>query len=111
MLITQYSLSGFLARQRGVPFVDLLIEINAEIKSVESKSHSVKGAIRQRNSGSLQYTAKLRSLLNLLYMHTKPGGLTQFQLLEVRPLVHEFVATGDLPSTVLAVFNEAHLQA
>ena len=103
----QFSFTSFLIWLGGRPLSSSLLEINAEIRSVESRSHSVAGAVSRRSLGSLEYTGKLRALLNFLYTHRRPGSLNTSDFYAIKPLARQFVQSGELPSDALAAFNEA----
>ena len=81
--------------------VEILVDINSEVRRVESQLSETRGAPRRRREGGPAYLQKLKSLLNLLYTLRLPTCLTLADLKALRPTLLACVAQGELPATVL----------
>ena len=96
-----FSFQDFAVTLGTKSLVEMLVDINYEIRRVESRLSGMRGAPRRRREGGPAYLHKLKSALNFLFTFRLPSSLTPNDLNALRPALLACAARGELPATLL----------
>ena len=102
-----YNQQDFVRRATGLSHAEVIAMAQSEAAEAERGTSGVKGAVRKRNAGALDYAEFLKGVIFFLSSGTRPGGLTHHQFMSLRPLVEDMVSRGIYHKNILAVFRSS----
>jgi acylphosphatase len=94
-------------------FIDCIIEksyqeiihsAENETASVERISYGVKGCVKNRGDGSVQYIQKLKKFLFFMKSGVIPAGADPSDLGKYKKVAQKLVATGELNEKIMDIF-------
>lgn len=100
-----YDFSKFLEEIKELDLHQMIKIANTRCRSLENASFGVKGAVKRRQEGSVEFVANLKELLFWLGNGIKPHGLTEGEFQMLRPLCVNLIAKNQLKPEALEVFN------
>lgn len=99
-----YDQADFIQRAIGRGYEEIIAMAQREATDAERGTSGVKGAVRQRQAGALDYAAFLKGVIFFLQQATKPHGLSQQQFMTIKPLVEDLVRRGIFNQKILDAF-------
>jgi hypothetical protein len=99
-----YDQGDFIQRAIGRGYDEIIVMAHREATDAERSTAGVKGAVRKRQAGALEYAAFLKGVIFFLQQATKPGGLSQQQFMTIKPLVEDLVRRGIFNQKILDAF-------
>lgn len=100
-----YSLRDFLEQIQDLDWHEIITAANAKCASLERSSYGVKGAIKKRESGSIDLAEKIKGLLFWLQNGIKPVGLTESEFQMLRSICIKLIEKKQLRREALNIFN------
>ena len=86
-------------------YPEILRYAEQEANRVENRSYNVKGAIRQRNLGSMDYVNRIGEFLFWMRCGKRPAGASEDDFQLYRIVAEKLVTKGQFKPTVLEEFN------
>lgn len=100
-----YDFSTFLEKIKDLDRHEMIRVANEHCRILEEASFGVKGAVKRRQEGSVEFVAKLKELLFWLGNGIKPHSLREDEFQRLRPLCVNLIAKNQLKPEALEVFN------
>ncbi len=74
---------------------------------LNSETHETSQLLKSRKTAPLagRYKQRLNQLEHILQENTKPTGMLQYDLLEIRPIILRLVNDNELPRATLDIFE------
>ncbi|MDD0995312.1 hypothetical protein M5G20_05445 [Pseudomonas sp. TNT2022 ID1044] len=101
-----YDQGDFIQRAIGLGYHEIVVMAHREATEAERGTSKVKGSVRKRNAGALEYAAFLKGVIFFLQSGTKPLGLSDQQFMSIRPLAVDLVKRGIFDQKILDAFQQ-----
>ncbi len=111
MISDSFSLQEFVEAVKGKGADEIIRLAQRDIAEAERISFGVKGAVKARERGSMDYAGQLGGLVFWLerghLTATKPDGVSRADFRAFRPIMDALIARGELPPEALDQFRKA----
>jgi hypothetical protein len=87
-------------------YLEILRYAEQEANRVENHSFRVKGAVRQRELGSMDYVNRIGAFLFWMRYGKRPAGASEDDFQLYRIIAERLVAKGQFKATILDDFND-----
>jgi len=106
MIVRPYDISTFIVQVQDKDKGEIIYMARREVAEVRKRSFSVKGAVKARKQGSIEYAELLKGLIFFLSSEMKPLGVSDWDFRLFRPLCEKLVKKGQLKSETLELFED-----
>jgi len=106
MISPSYNIKEFVEAIKDEDYVEVIRQANLEVGEPERRSFGVKGAIRARQQGSVEYAAVLKGFLFFMQYGVKPAGVTDSHFQLFHPVCENLVQKGQLKPGILNFFEQ-----
>ncbi len=100
-----YDIDKFIDKLEGKDYFEVLPMIEGECARVEKVSYNRKGAVKERQNGSINYTKQLKGLLYFLRYSEQPTGISKHDFLKFKKLAEVLVVNSGFNSKALDLFR------
>lgn len=100
-----YDIGSFIERVKDKDYEELMIEAQREVYSAERGTSGVKGAVRKREMGALEYAANIKGLIFFLSSGIKPNGVNDYIFLLFKPVCQNLVDKKKFNPKILNIFD------
>ena len=101
-----YDINKFIERIKDKDYLDILNDAQREVYMAESGTSGVKGAVKKREAGALEYAADLKGLIFFLGSGIKPHGVSDRVFFSFEPICKNLVDKKRLKPEVLELFSK-----
>jgi hypothetical protein len=102
----QFDKQAFLNRIKDLDWHQMIDITSKEVGHVESISYNIKGAVKNREQGSVGYIDFLKGFLFWLSNGIKPAGLSNDEFRTFRPICEKLIEKKQLKPEALSVFKK-----
>jgi hypothetical protein len=101
----RYDFDAFLSRMAELDYLQILTTADAECASVERASFGKKGAVRQRELGSVKYASRIKAFLYFMRFGSRPGSATDSEFQSYRVVAEALVKKEQFKPSILDLFK------
>ncbi len=103
--MNSYDFSKFLDEIKDLDLYEMIKMASERCRILEEASFGVKGAVKRRQEGSVEFIANIKELLFWLGNGIKPAGLSDVEFQKFRPLCMNLIAKKQFKPEALVVFS------
>jgi len=101
-----YDINKFIERVKDKDHLAIIAEAQQSVYAAESGTSAVKGAVKKREAGALEYAADMKGLIFFLGNGIKPFGVSDHVFQSFKPIVQSLVDRKQLKKEALEVFSK-----
>lgn len=101
-----YDIHNFIEIIKDKNYPEIIIEIQNEIYQAERGTSGVKGAVKKRESGALEYAEDLKGLAFFLGNGIKPYGVSESVFYSFKPICEKLVEKKQFKPEILKLFSK-----
>ncbi len=100
-----YNMNKFLERVKDKDLHEITQLAQNEVYLTELGTSGVKGAVKKRESGALEYASDLKALIFFLGNGIRPHGINESVFQSFKPLCENLVEKKQFKSSILDIFD------
>ena len=100
-----YRIDKYIKDSIGKNLIDIQVDLQHEIAKAERGTSNVKGAVKKREMGALDYAENLKGLVWFLNTGIKPAGVNDIDFQLFKPLIEDLVDRNQLKEEILKRFR------
>lgn len=101
----EYDFDKFIDHVKDMNYIEMLRYAEQEANRVEGRSFGVKGAVRARQQGSMDYVNRIGAFLFWLRHGKRPASASENVFQSYKVVAEQLVAKGQFKPTVLDEFR------
>jgi len=101
-----YDFNRFIETVKDMNYPEIIRHAELEANRIESRSYGVKGAIRARKLGSMDYVNRIGAFLFWLRSGIRPASASDDDFQLYRVVAEQLVAKGQFKPTILETFDD-----
>ena len=105
MVSDTYNISDFFKTVKDRDYSDIIGLIEKEIREASRRSVFVKGAVKARQQGCLEYAEKLKAFLAFMRTQAKPAGINEWDFELFCSVAENMIQKKKFEPEVLNLFN------
>jgi len=105
MVSGTYNIRDFVKTVKDRDYSDIIGLIEKEIWEAIRRSAFVKGAVKARQQGCVEYAEKLKAFLAFMRSQAKPAGINEWDFELFRPVAENMIQRKKFKSEVLNLFE------
>lgn len=105
MISESYNFAEFLAAMIGKQYEDILSAGEDEIRIAAARGRNVKGAPKERQRGSIEYAARIKSFLYFMRYASRPDSASDLEFALYRPVCESLIKLGRFDAKILDLFH------
>ena len=105
MVSDTYNIRDFVKTVKDRGYSDILGLIEKEIREANRRSVFVKGAVKAKQQGSIEYAEKLKAFLAFMRTQAKPAGINEWDFELFRLVAENMIQKKKFEPKILNLFN------
>jgi hypothetical protein len=104
--MSPFDIAKFIEKIKDMDYAQILVEAQQEVYRAESGTSGIKGAVKKREAGALEYAAEVKGLIFFLSSGIKPAGVSNHIFYSFKPIVQNLVNKKQFKPDALEVFKD-----
>lgn len=105
MIMFPYDVGQFINRVKEMGYLEILEVLQHEVYKAELGTSKVKGAVKKRKLGALEYAANLKALIFFLNSGIRPSGVSDHVFYSFKPIIQNLVDKKQFKHEALNIFK------